>query len=163
MRGRVDNCVQPVTVGLVAIERIVLDRRDHALELDTVDGLRGQRRADERVFRQVLEVSSVARIPREVQPTGQLNVEAATAGFTSEHLASLARERGIEARAQGDAGWQGGRGISFSITRVRNTQAGIATLLSRNSEPRDPWHVSRAHRGALGNPRIPLYDHVVLS
>jgi hypothetical protein len=39
VRVRVDDCVQPVAVGLVAVERVVLERRDDALALDAVDGL----------------------------------------------------------------------------------------------------------------------------
>jgi hypothetical protein len=39
MRDRVDDRVQPVAVGFVAVERVVLKRRDDALTLDAVDGL----------------------------------------------------------------------------------------------------------------------------
>lgn len=42
MCGRVDNRVQPVAVSLVAVERVVLNRRDHALALDPVGRLGGE-------------------------------------------------------------------------------------------------------------------------
>jgi hypothetical protein len=37
VRVRVDGCVEPVAVGLVAVERVVLECRDDALALDAVD------------------------------------------------------------------------------------------------------------------------------
>jgi hypothetical protein len=36
-RRQVDDRVQPVAIGLVVVERIVLERRDDALALDAVD------------------------------------------------------------------------------------------------------------------------------
>ena len=42
MRSRVNDRVQPVAVGLVAVERVVLDRRDHSFALDAVDRLGGE-------------------------------------------------------------------------------------------------------------------------
>jgi hypothetical protein len=37
MRGRVDDRVEPVAVGLVAVERVVLERRNDTLALDAVE------------------------------------------------------------------------------------------------------------------------------
>src|SRR5690606_28229676 len=78
-RRRIDDRIQPVSVRLVAVQAIMLERRDDALALNSVDGLRAQHGAVERILRVVLEVSAVARIPGEVDPAGELHVEAALA------------------------------------------------------------------------------------
>jgi hypothetical protein len=43
--GGVDEGVEPVPVGFVAVQRVVLDGRDHALGLDAADRL-GSKRVD---------------------------------------------------------------------------------------------------------------------
>src|SRR5215471_17113352 len=66
VRSRVDYRVEPVAVGLVAVERVVLERRDDALALDTVDGLGAEDGAEPGIFGVVLEVPAVAHVAGEV-------------------------------------------------------------------------------------------------
>src|SRR5262249_29159982 len=52
----IDDRIEPVAVGLVAVERVVLERGDDALALDAVDGLGAEDGAEPRIFGVVLEV-----------------------------------------------------------------------------------------------------------
>ena len=85
VRRRVDDRIEPMAVGLVAVEREVLDRRDHPLALNALDRRRGQDRAEQRVLGQVLEVASVAGVAGKVDASGQQHVETAAAGLAADH------------------------------------------------------------------------------
>src|SRR5690606_24291042 len=62
MRHRVDDRIEPMTIRLVAVERIVLERRDDALTLNAVHLLSREHRAQVRILGEILEVPAVARI-----------------------------------------------------------------------------------------------------
>src|SRR5262245_49903553 len=70
MRVRIDDRVEPVAVGLVAVQRVVLERRYDAFALDSSDGLGAEHGTDPGVFRVVLVVAPVAYVPGEVDPAG---------------------------------------------------------------------------------------------
>src|SRR5690606_2504565 len=100
VRVRVDDRVEPVTVGLVAVEREVLERRDHLLALDAVD-LRGDEDgAQVGIFGEVLEVPPITRVAQQVAPAGELDIEAPYARLTGDRLAAFAHELRIEARPE---------------------------------------------------------------
>ena len=151
VRGRIDERVEPVAVGLVAVQREVLDRRDHALALDPGDRLAGEHAAEQRVLGQVLEVAPVARVAREVDAARQHHVEAAAARLAADHRARGARQRRVEARAQGDAGRQRGGGVARPVARVGDAEARVAHQQRRDAEALDPRDVARAHRDARGD------------
>ena len=134
VRGRIDERVEPVAVGLVAVQREVLDRRDHALALDPGDRLAGEHAAEQRVLGQVLEVAPVARVAREVDAAGEHHVEAAAARLAADHRARGARQRRVEARAQGDARRQRGRGVARPVARVGDAEARVAHQQRRDAE-----------------------------
>src|SRR5262245_6185851 len=93
-----DDRVQPVPVGLVAVERVMLERRDDTLALDAVDGLRAEHGAEERILRVVLEIPAVARVTRQVDPARELDIEAPTPRLSADRRTPLAREPRVEAR-----------------------------------------------------------------
>ena len=151
MGGRIDERVEPVAVGLVAVQREVLDRRDHALALDPGDRLAGEHAAEQRVLGQVLEVAPVARVAREVDAAGQHHVEAAAARLAADHRARGARQGRVEARAQGDARRQGGRGVARPVARVGDAEARVAHEQRRHPEALDARDVARAHGDVRGD------------
>ncbi len=117
VRVGIDDRVQPVPVGLVAVQRVVLDRRDHTLRLYPVDRLRGHRGAQKRVFRKVFEVAAVARVARQVHRGRQLDVESAAAGLPADRLAGGTRQRRVEAAGQRQRAGQRCRGVTRDGSR----------------------------------------------
>jgi hypothetical protein len=152
MRGGIDDGVEPVAVGLVAVERVVLERRDDALALDAVDGLGAEDGAEPGIFGVVLEVPAVAHVAGEVDAAGQHDVEAAHPRLAADRCASVAREPGIEARADDDGrGECRGALVVRPIARVGDAHAGVAALQRRDAEPRDSGCIARAHVDAFGD------------
>ena len=105
--GGVDPRVQPVAVGLVAVEREVLDRRDHALALDAADRLRRRGRAESSGSSDRYSKLRPLRGSRaRLIAAREQHVEAAAARLAPEHRARRAGERGVERRARARAGRQ---------------------------------------------------------
>ena len=102
VRGRIDDRIEPMAVGLVAVEREVLERRDDALALDAIDGLGAEDRGVVRIFGLILEVSAVAHVAGEIDAAGQHHVEALEPRLAGDGRAPVAGELGIEARADDD-------------------------------------------------------------
>ena len=151
MGGRIDERVEPVAVGLVAVQREVLDRRDHALALDPGDRLAGEHAAEQRVLGQVLEVVPVARVAREVDAARQHHVEAAAARLAADHRARGARQRRVEARAQRDAGRQRGGGVARPVAGVGDPEARVAHEQGRDTQALDARDIAGAHGDVLGD------------
>src|SRR5262249_17445180 len=126
MRSWIDERVQPVPIRLVAVERVVLDRRDHTLTLDRVDRLRDEASAEPRILGDILEVAAVAWVAGEGEAAGELNVESSTPGFAAKNLPGRPGQRRIEARTQCNPGRERGRGIARPIAGVRDAQARVA-------------------------------------
>src|SRR5690606_33758755 len=102
MRGGVDDRVEPVTVGLVAVQREVLERRHHALALDAVDLCGREDGAEIGVLGEVLEVAAIAGVPCKVAPTSELDVEATRPGLPRDRLTSLPHHLRVEAGTERD-------------------------------------------------------------
>src|SRR5262245_52654749 len=152
MRSRIDDRVEPVAVGLVAVEREVLERRDDALALDAVDGLGAEDGAEPGVFGVVLEVPPVAYVAGEVDAGGQHDVEAAEPRLPGDGRAPVARERGIEARADDDGRREGSRAVVVRpIARVGDAHARVAALQRRHTETRNSGRIAGAHLDAFGD------------
>jgi hypothetical protein len=150
VRGGVDDRVQPVAIGLVVVERIVLERRDDALALDAVDGLGAEDSAEQRIFGVVLEVPAVPHVALKVNAAAQQHVESSHPRLTPEHGAPLARQRRIEARANDDRRRQcRGSLVVGPVAGVRDTEAGIGRLHSWHPQTRHAGRIARAHGNAL--------------
>src|SRR5262245_9548584 len=151
-----DDRVQPVTVRLVAVERVVLERRDDALALDPVDRFGAEDGTEIRIFRVILEVAAVARIASEIDPAGELDVESATPRLAADRRATLARESWIEARSDDDGRRErGGPLVVRPVPRVGHAHARVAALDRRNTEPRDAGRIPCAHvLDVHGNARV---------
>ena len=154
MRGRVDDRVQPVPVRLVAVQAVVLDRRDHLLRLDPVDRRGDDFRAEQRVLGDVLEIAAVAWVAYEVDATGQLHVEAAASRFASDQRPGGPRQLPVEAGSQGQPRRQCRRGIPRPIPGIRHPKAGVAHLQRGNAQPRHAANVAGAHHSIRGNARV---------
>src|SRR5262245_56442747 len=102
MRCRSNDCVEPMAVGFVAVQREVLESRDDALALNAVDGFRGYYCAHPRILGIVFKVPAIADITREVDSACQHDVEASHARLAANCGAAIARELRIEARADHD-------------------------------------------------------------
>src|SRR5262245_9201067 len=88
VRVGIDDRVQPMTVGFVAVQRVVLERRDDALALDSIDGFGAKNRGMVGILGVILEVPAVARVAREIDPARELNVKSSNARFPADCLAA---------------------------------------------------------------------------
>ena len=150
----VDDRVQPVPVGLVAVQRVVLDRRDDTLLLYPIDRLGGDRRGQKRIFGEVFEVSAVTRVTRQVDCACQLHVETAAASLPTNHLARGAGQRRVEAGGQRQTGRQSGRSVTRPVAGIRDAQTRITHQQRGDAEPWNPWHITRTHRNPRRDPLI---------
>lgn len=146
VRVGIDDGVQPVPVGFIAVQRIVLGRRDDTLPLDADDLLRGHGRAQQRVLGEVLEVAAVARVTRQVDGAGQLDVEPAAAGLPPDHLAGGPGQCGVESGGQRQPGGQRRGRIAGAVAGIGDTESGVAHPQRRNPQPRNAGHIAGAHR-----------------
>lgn len=87
VRVGIDDRVQPVPIGFVAVQREVFRRRNDTLLLNPDDRLRGHRGTQQRVLGKVLEVAAVTRVARQIDCAGQLHVEPATARLPADRFA----------------------------------------------------------------------------
>ena len=125
MGDRVDDRVQPVPVGLVAVERKMLDCGDNPLCLRGRHRLSGERASEQRVFRYVFEVAPVADVAGQIHSAAEQNVEAAAARLPTQHLPGLSSQLGIEAGAQRQGGGQRSGRVARSVPGIGDAQAGI--------------------------------------
>jgi hypothetical protein len=74
----------------------MLERRDDSLALDAVDGLGAEDAADQGIFGVVFEVAAVAHVALQIDPAGQLDVEAPGPRLAANRRAAFAREPGLK-------------------------------------------------------------------
>lgn len=159
VRRRVDDRVQPVPVGLVAVERIVLERRDDTLALDAAYRPGAEDGGEERVLGVVLEVAAVARVAGEVDPAGQHDVEPPDPGLAAEQHAAVAGEVRVETRPDDDGSRQRGCArIVGAVPGVGDAHAGIARSQRRDAEPRHAGRVTGAHGHVFRDALITDFD-----
>lgn len=96
----IDDRVQPVPIGFVAVQREVFRRRNDTLLLNPDDRLRGHRGTQQRVLGKVLEVAAVTRVARQIDCAGQLHVEPATARLPADRFARGPGQHRVKAAAR---------------------------------------------------------------
>lgn len=100
VRNVINDRILPVAICLVAVERVVLERRDNTLALDTVDLLGCENGAEIGIFGVVLEVTPIAGVAREVAPAGKLDVESADPRLAADRLAALSYKVRVKTRPE---------------------------------------------------------------
>ena len=90
-------------VGLLVVERVVLDRRDHVLRLDPLDDPGARLPGQVRVLAGVLEVAPVQWIARDVDAGSEQHVHALGERLAAEDGSVLLRQLRIPGRGERDA------------------------------------------------------------
>ena len=73
--GGVDELVYDMPSGLLVVQHEMLGRRDDVIALNAPNGLARQRPRQQRVFSEVLEITAVAGLARQVDSAREQNVE----------------------------------------------------------------------------------------
>ncbi|MNG28246.1 hypothetical protein D3C84_1134830 [compost metagenome] len=76
----------------------MLDRRQHVLALNTFDTFPSHSPGQQWVFTEILKVSAVARVAREVDPTRKQDVKALAPSLVTDHLAAAVGDLRIPTR-----------------------------------------------------------------
>ena len=161
MRGGIDDGVQPVPVGFVAVQGEVLDRGDDLFALDAFDRLRAQHSGEPGILGQVLEVPAVARVAVQVEAAGQLDVESFAAGLPAHQAPGSAGEFGVEGGTEGDRRRERRGGVSRPVARVGDAQARVAHQQRGDAQPRDAGRIAGAHRDTVGDARVLVFEDLV--
>jgi hypothetical protein len=152
--GRVDDRVEPVTVGLVAVEAEVLERRDDALALDAVHRRRGQGAGEHGVLAVVLEVATVAGVAGQVHAPGEQDVEPPAAGLAPDGGAAPAGQVGVEPGGHRDGRRHGGGPVVGAVPRVGDAHAGVAAEQGGDPEAGHARGVAGGERHVVGPARV---------
>ena len=107
-RGFGDVHADGALLGLLGVQRIMLDGGHHMLVLDAADGFARQRAGQQRVFAQIFEIAAIARLARQVDAAGQQHIQAAGARILGDGRAAVIGDLRVPAGRQRQAGGQGG-------------------------------------------------------
>ncbi|GAB4057498.1 hypothetical protein GCM10028775_61060 [Catellatospora paridis] len=114
----VDVGADPHAVGLLAVDREVLERRADAPALQAAHPLGGQHPGQQRVLGVVLEVAAAQRAALEVDAGAEQHRNAHGLGLLAERLADTADQVGVPAGAQCHGGREAGGGLAVEQTAV---------------------------------------------
>ncbi len=160
VRVGVDQGVQPVPIGLVAVQREVLGRADDTVLLDSGDLFGGHGGAEQGILGEVLEIAAVTRIAGQVHRARQLHIESAATCLDPDHRARGAGQLRIESGRQCEPGRQRGGSVARPETGIGHAESGVTHPQRRDTQSRDPRHVPGAHRDLRRDPLIAQPPHV---
>ena len=130
-------------LGLLGVQRIMLDRGHHMLVLDGADGLARQRARQQRVLAQIFEIAAVARLARQVHAAGQQHVQPAGARILGDGGAAGIGDLHIPGGGQRQAGGQGGGVLRARLPLIQATPRLASDSAScRNAQPRDAGRIA---------------------
>ncbi|GAB3855089.1 hypothetical protein GCM10027610_087680 [Dactylosporangium cerinum] len=101
-RALVDVGGDPHPVGLLAVDRVVLQGRTDAAALQAVDPLDREDAGEQRVLGEVLEVAAAERAALEVDAGAEQDLDVHGSGLVTEGFADPAGERRVPGRAERD-------------------------------------------------------------
>ncbi len=142
-----DFGAEHIAAGLLVVQRIVLDGRDHMLVLGSADGLAGQGPGQQRILAQIFEIAPVARIAGQVDTAAEQQVEAFAPSLLAGDLTALIGDLGAPGGGRGQARRQGGGPVAPQAGKIGDAQAGVGLLERGQAETRDPRHIAGARHG----------------